>query len=79
MLANSLLLANFALTLFSSSLALQMKRDEQPLLPHDPNTTKYCTWWYETDGLVACNDMPATWDITLEAFRRWVSVYHAKI
>ncbi|KAG9199588.1 hypothetical protein G6514_008350 [Epicoccum nigrum] len=71
MLANSLLFATFASSLFSSSLASNSKRDEQPLLPYDPNTTEYCTWWYENDGSVACNDMPATWAITLEAFRRW--------
>ncbi|KAJ8117941.1 hypothetical protein OPT61_g989 [Boeremia exigua] len=71
MLANTLFLATFASTLFSSSLALTSKRDEKPLLPYDPNTTEYCTWWFENDGSVACTDMPATWAITLADLRRW--------
>jgi hypothetical protein len=74
MLANTLLLLTFASTLFTSSLASVSRRDEKPLLPYDPNTTKSCTWWFENDGSVACDDMPAAWAITLADFRRWVVV-----
>jgi hypothetical protein len=72
MLANTFFLVTFASTLFSSSLASASRRDEKPLLPYDPNTTESCTWWFENDGSVACDDMPAAWAITLADFRRWV-------
>ncbi|KAL4920060.1 hypothetical protein BDW62DRAFT_199150 [Aspergillus aurantiobrunneus] len=48
------------------------RRDETPNFPSDPDTTSYCTWWWDNDGSIPCSDMPAVWGITLEDFLRWV-------
>ena len=50
-----------------------LRRDETPQLPYDPNTTQYCSWWWDNDGSVPCADIPAAWGITLADFQRWVS------
>ncbi|KAL4998532.1 hypothetical protein BDV10DRAFT_201217 [Aspergillus recurvatus] len=47
------------------------RRDETPNFPYDPDTTSYCTWWWDNDGSIPCSDMPAFWGITLEEFLRW--------
>jgi hypothetical protein len=65
-------------TLFPTSSAIvvesKLRRDEKPALTYDPNTTKYCTWWYDNkDGSVTCSAMPTTFAISLSDFRRWVS------
>lgn len=51
----------------------RLRRDEKPNFPYDPNTTSYCTWWWDNDGSISCKDMPAAWGITMEDFLRWVS------
>jgi hypothetical protein len=51
----------------------KLRRDETPSMPYDPDTTSYCTWWWDNDGSIACNDIPSAWGITLADFRRWVS------
>lgn len=51
----------------------RLRRDETPSMPYDPDTTSHCTWWWDNDGSIACSDIPSTWGITLEDFRRWVS------
>lgn len=48
------------------------RRDETPNFPYDPDTTSYCTWWWDNDGSISCNDIPAVWGVTLEDFLRWV-------
>ncbi|RDL39248.1 uncharacterized protein BP5553_03588 [Venustampulla echinocandica] len=49
----------------------RLRRDESPALPHDPDTTKYCTWWFDNDGSIECSAMPASWAISLPDFLRW--------
>ena len=49
------------------------RRDEKPKFPYDPNTTKYCSWWIDNDGSVACSAIPDTWLISLADFLRWVT------
>ncbi|KAL4869532.1 hypothetical protein BDV12DRAFT_196162 [Aspergillus spectabilis] len=43
----------------------KFRRDEIPSFPYDPDTTPYCTWWWDNDGSIPCEDMPATWGISL--------------
>lgn len=50
----------------------KLRRDWEPKYQHDPSTAPYCSWWYDNDGSITCKDIPASWDITLDYFRRWV-------
>ncbi|KAL3478573.1 hypothetical protein BJX99DRAFT_105093 [Aspergillus californicus] len=64
------------LTLSASALAAipanaKYRRDETPNFPSDPDTTSYCTWWWDNDGSIPCADMPGVWGITLADFLRW--------
>ncbi|KAF4465975.1 domain-containing [Fusarium albosuccineum] len=42
-----------------------------PLLPFDPDSSPFCTWWYDNHGGIECEDMPAFWDITVTEWHRW--------
>jgi len=44
-----------------------------PALPHDPNTTPYCTWWTDLTEATPCSSLLSSNFITLEEFLRWVS------
>ncbi|KAK4247525.1 hypothetical protein C7999DRAFT_14483 [Corynascus novoguineensis] len=46
-------------------------RDAVPNYPVAPDTTPYCSWWWDNDGSISCEDMPDIWDITLDDFVRW--------
>ncbi|KAH7122762.1 hypothetical protein B0J11DRAFT_464848 [Dendryphion nanum] len=70
MLRNNLILASLFLTSWGQE-NVKLRRDEKPGFPTDPNTVRSCTWWYDNDGSIPCNDMPAAWAISLETFRRW--------
>ncbi|KEY73173.1 hypothetical protein S7711_04139 [Stachybotrys chartarum IBT 7711] len=43
----------------------------QPLYPVHSGTTPYCTWWWDNNGSIPCEDMPDAWLITREDFLRW--------
>lgn len=45
----------------------------QPVYPYDPNTTKYCSWWWDHDGGTTCDAKLNTLGIAREDFFRWVS------
>lgn len=47
--------------------------DETPNFPFDPNTVAPCTWWWDNDGSISCQNMPSEWGISLADFLRWVS------
>ncbi|EEQ28369.1 uncharacterized protein MCYG_01257 [Microsporum canis CBS 113480] len=32
----------------------KLRRDWEPKYQHDPNTTPYCSWWYDNDGSITC-------------------------
>ncbi|KAL1954011.1 hypothetical protein VTO42DRAFT_1832 [Malbranchea cinnamomea] len=42
-----------------------------PNLPFDPNTTEYCTYWYDNNGGLTCEQVVMNNFITLEDFIRW--------
>jgi hypothetical protein len=47
---------------------------ETPRLPYDPNTSQYCSYWFDyTDSRVTCNQVPSQWSIAMADFLRWVS------
>ncbi|KAJ5165060.1 uncharacterized protein N7500_006890 [Penicillium coprophilum] len=48
-----------------------LRRDETPSMSYDPETTSYCTWWWDNDGSIACENIPSAWGISLADFRRW--------
>lgn len=54
-----------------ASPAYRVKRDETPKFPHDSATTEYCTWWWDNDGSVACENMPSAWGMSMKDFLRW--------
>ena len=45
--------------------------DERPQMPFDPNTNPDCAWWWDNDGSISCQNMPAEWGISLENFLAW--------
>jgi hypothetical protein len=45
-----------------------------PSLPYDENSTKYCSWWIDYTVSTSCPTLLTDNYITLEAFRRWVSL-----
>jgi hypothetical protein len=49
-------------------------RDMVPADPFDPNTTKYCSWWYDNDGSIPCSQVPDANFISMADFLRWVSL-----
>ncbi|KAK3302800.1 LysM domain-containing protein [Chaetomium strumarium] len=53
------------------STALKTVRGKTPAYPHDPNTTKYCAYWWDNEGSIPCTLMPDTWSILLGDFLRW--------
>jgi hypothetical protein len=57
----------------ASPASANVKRGATPGLIADPNTTPYCSWWYDnTNGAVACSDLTFEWAITTAQFLRWV-------
>ncbi|KAK3897303.1 LysM domain-containing protein [Staphylotrichum tortipilum] len=57
--------------LASSRRAIFRARDESPNLPHDPNATSACTWWYDNDGGMSCPDLMSLFAITPAQFASW--------
>ncbi|KAK8101915.1 LysM domain-containing protein [Apiospora kogelbergensis] len=45
--------------------------DAKPNYPSDPNTTPFCSWWWDNDDSVPCADVPEAFDITMDDFVRW--------
>jgi hypothetical protein len=45
-----------------------------PGLTYDPNSSSYCTWWLDATDAKACGTVLLENGITLEQFRRWVSL-----
>ena len=48
-------------------------RDAVPHYPSYPDTTSYCSWWWDNDGSISCEEMPDAWGFTWDDFVRWVS------
>ena len=69
-------LGRIAVLLAGSQLALSspvFRRDAEPTLPHDPNTTKYCTWWYDNENETSCANLLRNEFVEMANFVRWVS------
>ncbi|KFY56271.1 hypothetical protein V496_06716 [Pseudogymnoascus sp. VKM F-4515 (FW-2607)] len=46
-------------------------RDTTPLYPHDPNTTPYCTEWWDIQGLFTCQELVEVYTLSMADFIRW--------
>ncbi|RYP87131.1 hypothetical protein DL769_000590 [Monosporascus sp. CRB-8-3] len=55
----------------SLSLALGRSLTERQAYYVDPDTTEYCTWFYDNDGSQECKAVIDMWGIALDDFRRW--------
>ena len=44
-----------------------------PKYPYDANTTRRCTWWYDSDGSLGCEDLDTVYGVSLVDFLQWVS------
>jgi len=44
----------------------------QPKYAVDPDTTKSCTWWFDSTGGARCQDVVTDFAISLELFQSWV-------
>lgn len=54
---------------------LDARDGKKPGLEYDPATTKYCTfWWDNIDDSVSCEDIPSATGITMDQWKRWVSL-----
>ncbi|KAH8899149.1 hypothetical protein GQ53DRAFT_817343 [Thozetella sp. PMI_491] len=47
------------------------KNNAIPDYPFDPDTTKYCAWWIDGDGVMSCNDVEELFGVSLQDFLRW--------
>jgi hypothetical protein len=47
-------------------------RGEVPEMPYDPNTVAGCTWWYDNDGFMSCDELLGFMGIPLDSFISWV-------
>lgn len=53
--------------------------DESPNFPSDPNTIVTCTWWWDNDGSISCQNMAAEWGISMANFLAWVRRFMARL
>ncbi|OAF60709.1 hypothetical protein VC83_03352 [Pseudogymnoascus destructans] len=71
---NSIIVLTYVATTLVASASIKgrhMARDTTPLEPFDPNTTKYCSYWWDTEGSFTCQDFVNGWGLTLADFTRW--------
>ncbi|KAK2592632.1 hypothetical protein QQS21_009659 [Conoideocrella luteorostrata] len=50
---------------------LQARDGSNPGMPYDDRTTKYCSFWIDSDGSETCQSVVDLWVPSLDAFRRW--------
>ena len=48
-------------------------RADKPNFPYDKNTTPYCSFWYDNDESMSCQDIISVFAIPMEKFVSWVS------
>ncbi|KFY46133.1 hypothetical protein V494_00591 [Pseudogymnoascus sp. VKM F-4513 (FW-928)] len=46
-------------------------RDTTPKFPYDPNTTPYCSEWWDTQGIFSCQELVDVYSLTIAEFIRW--------
>jgi len=73
---NSIIVLTYVATTLIASASItgagNMARDTTPLEPFDPNTTKFCSYWWDTEGSFTCQEFVDGWGLTLADFTRWV-------
>jgi hypothetical protein len=53
---------------------LDRRAGSTPSLPHDDKTTEFCMWWLDYNEVMPCNDILQGNAITIQPFKRWVSL-----
>lgn len=48
-------------------------RQSNPRFSFDPNTSSYCTFWYDNDGSIPCTEILGLFSVSIDDFIRWVS------
>ena len=67
-------LAIAGMTIFAQVEALPKyfrAHDTQPNLAHDPNTTRFCSWWIDYTGAETCAQLLSNNFVSEADFRRW--------
>ncbi len=60
--------------IFSMMAAAVLADGTQPAFKTDPNTTKYCSFWFDSDGTATCQDVVDNYvSSSMVNFLRWVS------
>ncbi|KAK4137748.1 carbohydrate-binding module family 50 protein [Trichocladium antarcticum] len=54
-----------------SARVLKARDGPSPSLPHDPNTSSYCSWWVDINSATSCDALIAENWITMADLRRW--------
>lgn len=57
-----------------SDRVLQARDGLSPALPYAPDTSTYCSWWVDVRASSTCDAIVSDNFITLELFKRWVSL-----
>lgn len=47
-------------------------RDGKPSFPFDKDTISSCTFWYDNDGSMTCEDVISVFGVSMDNFVRWV-------
>ncbi|KAK3352184.1 hypothetical protein B0T25DRAFT_500051 [Lasiosphaeria hispida] len=42
-----------------------------PIFPYAPDTTRFCAWWLDNDGLWTCDDVQTMFGLSMTDFQRW--------
>ncbi|KAL4879468.1 hypothetical protein BJY04DRAFT_220064 [Aspergillus karnatakaensis] len=50
---------------------IQLLNSPTPNLPYDPNTSEYCSWWWDNDGTASCPEVLDQNFISIDDFIRW--------
>ena len=65
-----------ALALFAHVAAAKFKPlSETPIYPYDSNTTPYCSYWFDSDGSLSCQDLYDIFALNPTNFIRWVIIH----
>ncbi|KAH0592099.1 hypothetical protein MHUMG1_10147 [Metarhizium humberi] len=46
-------------------------RQSNPRFSFDPNTSSYCTFWYDNDGSIPCTEILGLFSVSIDDFIRW--------
>jgi hypothetical protein len=74
-LASALAIGVSVQTAFAAPALLQRQREVANSIPKfsfDPNTSKYCVWWIDSDGTWTCQALKNIYGVAIDDFVIWV-------